>query len=868
MMFKKREISFLVVLFILLCGIVFFSVKTINANEVITEDYVSHQSPTTGITKDVVVSQDICASENGLMSISLSFGTYRRINNSTVYIVITDTESSEEIFNGSLDASELSDGGTEEFAFSPIKDSRKRNYTVTVYSDADDANSVALWTNTSARASQININGVQSAGNLAYIAKYRPFAEGQGTTVFIALSVLIVASIVLMAIGVLRRDNKYLKNIMLCSASLIAAGTITESVYIKWIGSADFIHGIIAQPAVFFESAIAVFAAVYIMLGLNNDAFVSVMNSALSALKKCAVILYIVIVYLSAFFMVVKEKEGCSLQFKWLSCFIVGIVLFMLYLYYNTKFKTVLKEHISAGINSLKQLKKQSFIKFFIRISSYIITAGTVIMLPAAFWFYSDSAIVAVFVFAIVLVVFRMADLVVNDGKNIDYAKLFLMCSLITGFVFAFSGPLSSRITFDDQIHYSSAVKAAYLVTGKEITEADLFIGSTAMGTPDTITERAVVFDKMIEMGHNKLPYTDTGSIKLSTYSYLGYIPVIVCIILQRIFDIPYYIFIIMSRFSNVIVYSVVLYLGIKRLRSGQLIFAAIALIPENVLIAANYSYDFWVNAFIGYGMAYFISICQEKTEKITVSDMIKIAAAFFIGCGPKAIYFVLILPFVFLHKSKYRSLSEQKLFILLCGITAAIVAFTFVAPFLSDSGGSSDLRGGEGINSSEQLRYILSEPISYLKTLVVFLGEYMSLYYAGLNVASYAYLGNAEAWASSVILMIIIFTVFTDKNEYDCFENNGVIRLMFSITSLGAIVLACTALYISFTPVGHAWINGMQWRYQVPALFGLAYSLGSCRTRCGTGKEINALLVFGGIFATTFFSYNNAYISIIAGTQ
>lgn len=865
-MLGKKELSFISLLLIILSCMAFFSIRSISNTEVKTDDYSSRGNPTTGITRDLDFSQTFRASNDGLTSVSLMFGTFRRVNNSSIFVRISDDENSEILYDGSLNSAQLPDGDAVEFVFPPVKRSRNHTYTIEVTSDADDANAVALWTNSALINTPVVINGMASSANLSYIAKYRNISGESAAVLATVLGVLIAAACAFLTVGAIKKERVLLKNIMLLSGSVTAAAAVTEAIYIVLLRSPDPIYGFIEQPAVFFEALAVILLAVYMILGHSSDISSAVHSSAIAAVKKAAAVLYAAAVVLSAILMVQQGKDGMSVRSSALAAFIVGIIFPAALLILNRKLNAFAKSFVKEKSDTAGALKQKSRIGFAVYICSEILTGAAVILLPAAFWFYSDAAVIAVYVYAAVLFAFRLLNALVNHGENIDFAKLFFTLSIITGFVFAFCDPLSSRITFDDQIHYSSSVKAVHFITGTDITEADVFIGSTAMGTPDTITQRAEVFDRMADMGTNMIPYTDTGSLKMSTYSYLGYAPVIVCLMLQRLINAPYYIFIILSRFANAAVYSVVLYLGIRKLRSGQLIFSALALCPELVLIAANYSYDFWVTAFIGYGIAGFLSICQDKERKITVPDMIKIALAFFIGCGPKAIYFVLILPFVFLHKSKYRSSSDRKLFVSLCIITASVIAVTFVLPFFSDSSQSTDLRGGEGIDSSAQLRYILTEPAAYLKTLVSFLGDYMSLYYSGLNVSSYAYLGNAASWSSSAILMILLFAVFMDKNKYDDFDNNIIIRSALAVTSLGAIILASTALYISFTPVGHTWINGMQWRYQAPALFGLLYSFGSVKTRCGLSNRVKALIVYGGIFATTFLSYHSAYITVIAG--
>jgi predicted membrane protein len=84
-------------------------------------------------------------------------------------------------------------------------------------------------------------------------------------------------------------------------------------------------------------------------------------------------------------------------------------------------------------------------------------------------------------------------------------------------------------------------------------------------------------------------------------------------------------------------------------------------MIPTAVFMASTITYDFWVIAFLSYAMATFLAELQEPERPMTMTTLVKIVAAVVIGCGPKAIYFVLFAPLLFMAKTKFQISKTQK---------------------------------------------------------------------------------------------------------------------------------------------------------------------------------------------------------------
>jgi uncharacterized membrane protein len=157
-----------------------------------------------------------------------------------------------------------------------------------------------------------------------------------------------------------------------------------------------------------------------------------------------------------------------------------------------------------------------------------------------------------------------------------------------------------------------------------------------------------------------------------------------------------------------------------------------------------------------------------------------------------------------------------------------------------------------------------LGNPVKYAKILLRFLGEYVSFKNASNFVGYYMYVGSsAQIWAS-LSLCIVAFCTFVDKGEEDLFKNGLVVRIASIFASFAAICFTATALYISFTPVGHNTILGCQWRYIIPTLFPFLYAVGSPRVRHTIDKRVINGIVFGALSLCIFATFYDVYISKI----
>lgn len=152
---------------------------------------------------------------------------------------------------------------------------------------------------------------------------------------------------------------------------------------------------------------------------------------------------------------------------------------------------------------------------------------------------------------------------------------------------------------------------------------------------------------------------------------------------------------------------------------------------------------------------------------------------------------------------------------------------------FITTGSEVGDSRGGSDVSSIGQVAHILQDPIGFAQILITFLIN--DLLRSPMSIDHFAYLQHPMTPVWLISALLLLFTTFTDKNGYDIPATTWKSRTLTIIITFVTLCLVCSALYVSFTPVGLDTINGVQHRYYIPLLFGFFYFLGSARI----GKKI-----------------------------
>ncbi len=405
---------------------------------------------------------------------------------------------------------------------------------------------------------------------------------------------------------------------------------------------------------------------------------------------------------------------------------------------------------------------------------------------------------------------FVVVAIFVTQRKNLAAApeKAVMLMLLTFGTMFLIIQPFA-HVCWDTESHYPWAMENSFFRTAY-YSESDIIVDgpTTPFLLYSTEYDEPTTIETLNQKGEL---YVKGDAVSFS----MAHLPSGVFIAVARLFGANFYVRYLFGRIANVIMYAVVCYFAIKKLKSGKMVASIIALFPTNIFLASNYSYDWWVTAFALLGTAYFVSEIEQPDKKMTITDTVIMCAAFMLASLPKLIYVMLFALPLFMFK-KYESKRDKINYYAVWAAFFLVTLFLFAIRSLGTVGGTGDLRGG-AVNPSEQVLFIFREPVRYAKMLLNFIRHYLSLGGTKSYIGNFAYFGTVGE--TSVIVVLLLFAAFTDRENPKMLKGAIITRIVAVLLLIGGASLIATALYIDFTPVMSNVINGCQPRYIIPLI-------------------------------------------------
>lgn len=402
--------------------------------------------------------------------------------------------------------------------------------------------------------------------------------------------------------------------------------------------------------------------------------------------------------------------------------------------------------------------------------------------------------------------------------------KIFVVIAVTLGIFCIGVTPNRVGISWDDEIHYARTLEISNFLNGimykadeKNIAEyADNIYAHSGFDR-----ETSSTYTEDLETLYASKEWSEHGFVNYGVWS-VAYIPSAIGIMLARGLGLSYAGVFNMGRAFNLFMYVWLIYMSIKRVKYGKVLIAAIGLIPTTIFMASSYSYDPWVTGFTILGFSYFVAELQDDAPMENKNILIMIGAIL-LGCMPKATYFPLLFPLLFLPAKKFKTLKQRKTYYLsIIGAGVFLVA-TFMLPMLIKGPGVGDYRGGADVNSTEQIKFILQNPLLFAKILFNFELRYISSANMEPMLQRFAYVG--EGWFCGIVSYLLVALTFLDRGKSE--KNYVIVKGTGLIGCVVAIILSTMALYISFTAVGADTVAGMQGRYVIPTIYPALCAIG-----------------------------------------
>lgn len=479
------------------------------------------------------------------------------------------------------------------------------------------------------------------------------------------------------------------------------------------------------------------------------------------------------------------------------------------------------------------------------------------VFLLLLFGVYTKVSIMAVFLGTILAVALQIA-LRVCRGEH--PSRLFLSVGFLLGLLLSYTMAPTLFLCWDDQTHFIHAFNAMHLFSGEVPLSNRLAFEHLAFPFPEFCEDPTAFVHRLVSGEDLAVQFQ---AFPCHPYQALAYLPVMAAVGLVRLLGADMIKMVVIARLLILLTYLLVIYFGIRRLRSGAYIAATVALIPTALFLATSINYDYWLTAWMIFGFAYLLSILQSPERRLGGKDVAKLLVAFFLAFGPKAIYTLMLLPLLILRTDRFESPAIAKKSRLWTVAVIGFVIATLVVPALIVPDLYTDTRGGSDVSTGGQISFILSHPFDYARILLRFLAEYTSFGSLSGGSIFYAYLGQGHVFGGSIVTIVLLSSIFTDRREDDRYGEMQGLRWTVLLTSFCQLVLIATSLYVGFTPVGHTTINGCQYRYIFALLFPFCYFMAPKGIRAAVNQRAQSAFVFGGMAVALLLSYYQAYLSV-----
>ena len=462
--------------------------------------------------------------------------------------------------------------------------------------------------------------------------------------------------------------------------------------------------------------------------------------------------------------------------------------------------------------------------------------------------------IFAIFLLCVVIYAFRE-----RAGKRPEL--FFVATALVLGGMLILVSPATLGVMVDDETHYARMLAEANFLDGTRLSAEHRL----------TIEYQKTMFEKFAYDRESRAAYYDdinrvyeSKEVAMTNVYFHGiwspcYIPSAIGTVLGQGLGISFVHVFMLGKFFNLLFYVMLFYFAIKKIRYGKVLLATIGLLPTNIFMASNYSYDPWLIGFVALSYAYFFYEVQTPEQKLSTKNVVLMLVFLLLGCLPKAVYCVLGLPFLFMPKQKFASKKQRLWYYMPVLVAGLALAGTFLIPALLHGVGTGDVRGGEGINATEQLANILHNPADYMRVLLHFLKSYLSVDNAENYLQTFFYFGTGTFTGVAIVVLWVVAVL--DRSGDACMT--PAVRISGVVASLAAVAACATVMYIVYTPVGSEEIFGCQGRYILPAVFPFLMSVVPDRVRNEINPNVFVIVPLTLLSGTFMYNIYNLCISL-----
>lgn len=405
------------------------------------------------------------------------------------------------------------------------------------------------------------------------------------------------------------------------------------------------------------------------------------------------------------------------------------------------------------------------------------------------------------------------------NKENIRLENKYLLLAIPIGIIMIFVTPLGK---IPDEVAH--ARKAAAISQGNIFSVADEDgvakdmlnskineLVSISTTTYEEYWERLTLAetDEKVEMSYNTM----------ALYAPICHLPQALGMLFTRLLGFGVSVQCFAARFANLAVAIFLIYNAIKYIPYKKSLVLFLGLLPVTFNISATMSSDSLTFALSLFYIAYILYLKYDfKGDTYTKKELAIVYTSTIILSLCKIVYLPLCFLLIVLPKEKFGSMKKKMIslsIVISISILLNLIWLIYCTRFL--------IEFNPGVNSKEQLIYILTNPFEYLLIMFRTINFHFNIYISHLcGDALGLYLVKApEIFIYICTALITLF--FFKKDEQSDIKFDLFTKLVFLFVFVCIVALIYTSLYIQWNPVKYPMVTGVQARYFLPILFLVA---------------------------------------------
>lgn len=400
--------------------------------------------------------------------------------------------------------------------------------------------------------------------------------------------------------------------------------------------------------------------------------------------------------------------------------------------------------------------------------------------------------------------------------KKIKLENMFLLIALPIGLLYCIVTPFG-KIP-DEITHATKSIDISmghFVSKANENGEADLIYAQKLDDIFSLDNKTYEDYFDAIKSNNNEAKVYKFSNMAL--YSPICHLAPAIGILITKIFSASLIVQLYAGRIMNLLLSIFLIYFAIKYIPFNKIFVVVVALLPISMQEFASLSSDSLTIAISLFFVAYILQLrfddnvktLNKKNWCILIISMVTISMS-------KIVYLPLCLLVFLIPENKLNSRKDKilKLGSLFIGVTILnLLWLLYSSRFL--------IEYNIGVNSREQVLFVLKNPIEYcfimLRTLVTYFQSWWlglvgyDLGIFGLHTINISYI---FAFSLSIVLIVLFFV-----NEEKSIKIDKITRVIFAFVFICVVVLIFTSLYVQFNKVRNTTIIGIQPRYFVPLL-------------------------------------------------